>query len=415
MTNRPLRRFALPLLALCAWVLVLSLASRAGDFMKAVSVTYGEEQGVSPTQILRDERYAAEDGKENLPTQTIWKEEKNQQLADEAEGRFATAAVLTCFGSGDDLYPTAFLFGSWPARGDTQGIALDTAAANALWGGIGGPGQTVRWNGKTYALRGVFEGDKGLAMVQDGGDSETRYPNHLIQMYNTDDSNVIQMYNTNGGTVLDLPFLSWMLSAIAFLPGLILMAAILLRLLGRGWKLRYSPLLLSQYLLPGLAMSALTLWAAGFPWEIPAKMIPTRFSDLDFWAKLAGEMAGGVTGVLTNSMTSRDLALWTPVLFCLLALPIACGLTLAALRRAKAESLNTLLVGGLAAMVAAYGAAMVLGVNLDYPVLALPVLWLGADLALHTHGNLLKPKQERGEAYEALEASGEAALGSAGE
>lgn len=370
----------LPLAALLAWVLVLSLAHQAAPFMALTSVRYGEGEGKSPAQLVREERYAREDGSEDLPAQTLWREQKDQQLTDETAFRFTGVSLLTCFGSGDDLYPAAFRFGAMPIRGDTEGIALSVAAANALWGGVGAPGQAVKWNDKTYYLRGVFESDTPLAVVQDEENSEELYPNLLV-----DGPRV------GGGTTLDLPFLSWLLTAMAGLPGLLLALALLARILGRGWKLRFTPILLTRYFPAALLGCAATLWAAGFPWDIPAKLIPTRFSDLDFWGRLAGEVAGGVTGVLTSSMTARDLALWTPVLFCLLALPVACALTLAALRRAGADSLNALLAKGLSAMVITYGAAMALGVNLSYSVLALPVLWLTVDLALKYHQKKLQP------------------------
>ena len=369
--------------------------------MEVTSVRYGAEQGVSPAQLVREQRYALEDGREDPPARTAWKEQTGQSITDEAGGRSASVNLLTCFGSGDDLYPAPFLFGAMPVRGDAEGIALSQAAADALWGGTGAAGQTVHLGGKTYALRGVFKGDVPLAVVQDREDSEEIYPNLLVHGE-----------YSGGGTTLDLPFLSWLLSALAGLPGILLMAAIIIRILGRGWKLRYSPILLTQYILPALFMSALALWAGGFPWDIPAKLIPTRFSDLDFWGKLAGEIGNGVVGVLTGSMTQRDLALWTPVLFCLLVLPVACALVLAALGRAKAESLNALLAGGLISMGLTFGTAMALGVSLNYTVLALPVLWLAVDLALSAHKTLLKPKGERREAYET---PCQAALGDTGE
>lgn len=393
----------LPVAALLVWVLLLSFASQAGAFMEVTGVRYDEEQGVSPAQLVREQRYAIEDGREDLPTQTAWKEQANQMMTDESGDRSAPVNLLTCFGSGDDLYPAPFLFGSMPVRGDVDGIALSKAAANALWGGTGAAGQTVRLNGKTYALRGVFEADTALAVVQDREDSEELYPNLLVRGERIG----------GGGTALDLPFLSWLLSTLAGLPGILLMAAILFRLIGRGWKLRYSPLLLSQYVLPALAMGVLALLAAGFPWDIPAKMIPTRFSNLDFWGKLAEEVGSGVVGVVTHSMTVRDLALWTPVLFCLILLPIACALTLAASSRARAASLNALLAGGMISMGLTFGLALAFDVNLSYSVLALPVLWLAVDLALFTHDKLLKPKRER--RSDNVEAPYQAALGDTGE
>lgn len=389
---KPLTGLFLLLLALCVWGIVLLCAQQAGDWMGSTSVWYPEGQGRSPADLVRDQRYAAEDGKEVGTIQTLWKEESAQTITDETGARIASLTVFTCFGSGDDLYPASFLYGGWPAQGDTEGIALDQSAASALWGSMGQIGQRVRWNGSSYFLRGVFEGKQGLALVQDGADSETRYPNLLFRARSDSKDAPIQ----TGGTQLDLPLLAWLLSALAALPGLLCMAALLLRLLRRGWKLHSYSFLFIFYMPIAIACTALALWAAGFPWEIPAKLIPTRLSDLDFWGRLAGELGSGILGQLTQGLGVRDLALFVPAFFCLVLSPLACALMLAAFRRARAVTLPMLLLGALSSMICGYALALTLGLESIRTLLALPALWLVCDFVLTAQNTFLLPRRDTG-------------------
>ena len=47
--------------------------------------------------------------------------------------------------------------------------------------------------------------------------------------------------------------------------------------------------------LPMLAVGAAAIsWVAGFPWTVPERFLPTRWSDGSFWSELANSVLDGV-------------------------------------------------------------------------------------------------------------------------
>lgn len=405
-SNRATRWTAvLGALALCAWVLAAFAAQRAGSFSGVVSARWtGEGAGVSPTQLQQAERWAEEDGREDSPSVTLWREHSGQTIAGDG-GSTALAGVLEGYGEGADLYPALFRSGGYPSRGDAAGCAVDEALASALWGSTDVLGSALDWEGKTYYVRGVFRGTAGLLLTQAADDDETAFCRMLLRTPGGSTAeaarNFLDQNGWGGAQVLDLPLLSWLLTALAALPGLLLAAALLGRLLGRMWKLRYSPLLLIQIILPVFAFGAVILWGMGFPWEIPGSIIPTRWSDFDFWSRLWGQLAGGIQGVFTSALTRRDLALWPSFLACVLLTAGACGLTLMAVSRMRLDRGRAFILWALGDMAVLFLLAAALsgqgGVALSRGMWLLPLLFLAGDCALRAHERWLRPRKERGE------------------
>lgn len=409
-------------LALLAWVAALFFAQRAADFSAGVSVRWtGEGAGVSPAQLLQAERWAREDGRENPPAATLWQEKADRSVTDETGERSAAATHLECYGDAAEFYPETLLAGSYPSREDAAGCIIDEAVASGIWGSASVVGQRLKLDGRTYSVRGVFKGDSGLILTQGEGDSAQTYGNLLLRLPDgggeTEARAWLSQNGFSGGEVLDLPFLSWCLGALSCLPALLLGLGLLLRVLRRGWRLKYSPVLLAQYIPIGIAFGALALWGMGFPWDLPDKVIPTRWSDFDFWSRLAGQASASLRAVFTSALSARDLAIWPAFLACVLTTAAACALVILAAERVRVDSGGTLLAAGLGAMVATFLLAAAFsaagGVELTRSVWVLPLIWLAADGALRVHERRLRPRtEERSECREALpEAVRETSLG----
>lgn len=388
-----LSRWLSALLFLCAWMAALCFAQQCGPLTQGAAVRWtGAGAGVSPADLCQAERWAAEDGSTSFPDLVLWQEQENQMLTDQTGERSTPVRLLTVFGQADLLWPGAFLRGGWPIRGDIQGIALDEAAAAALWGSTDVLGETVEWNGNTYTVRGVFQGDDGLALIQTEESSTQAMDRAILQFQDggggTETTAWLSQNGFPVGQVTDLPLLGWVLNSLAALPGLALGVVLLLRLGERLWRLRRSPLLLSQCLIPVLAAGGLTLWVLGFPWKIPDRLIPTRWSDFDFWTALAGELTEELWTAVSGAMGARDGLLWPAALGCLVWALAACAL-LAPAGRLRPETGTGLLL----ACLGAAGSVFVL--TLLFARLGggapgrtwwlLPPLWLASDYGLRRH------------------------------
>lgn len=214
-----LSRWLPALLFLCAWMAALCFAQQCGPLTQGAAVRWtGEGAGVSPADLCQAERWAAEDGSTTFPDLVLWQEQENQILTDRTGERSTPVRLLTVFGQAELLWPGAFLRGGWPVRGDIQGIALDEAAAAALWGSTDVLGETVEWNGNTYAVRGVFRGDDGLALIQTEESSIQAMDRAMLQFQDggggTETTAWLSQNGFPVGQVTDLPLLGWILNSL---------------------------------------------------------------------------------------------------------------------------------------------------------------------------------------------------------
>ena len=142
--------FLLATLTLISWLGASFLAQHAGELSHGAVIRWKAGGGISPVQLLRAERYAREDGGAAVPAAALWREHREGYVEGGAGRCSTSAAVLELFGDGGEVWPAAFRYGNYPAKGDETGCAVDEAAADALWGSARVVGPAVLWKGKTY-------------------------------------------------------------------------------------------------------------------------------------------------------------------------------------------------------------------------------------------------------------------------
>lgn len=346
--------FLLATLTLISWLGASFLAQRAGELSRGAVIRWEAGGGISPVQLLRAERYAREDGGAAVPTAALWREHREGYVEGGAGRCSTSAAVLELFGDGGEVWPAAFRYGNYPARGDETGCAVDEAAADALWGSARVVGQAVLWKGKTYYVRGVMKGSGGLLLGQGGEDAEP-WPN------------------------------------------------LLLRLFQRGRALTAAPLLLVCYLPPALLGAGTVLWCAGAPWSVPERFIPTRWSDFEFWVRLFSGGMEKLRGYLTLAAVQRDLRYGALAAGCALLSLTALALAVLAAERAGVRTERVFAVRPCAVWALTFGIALVFapfgGVKVERPLWLLPAAWLLSDWCLERHRRFWdrRREEERGD------------------
>lgn len=346
--------FLLATLTLISWLGASFLAQRAGELSRGAVIRWEAGGGISPVQLLRAERYAREDGGAAVPAAALWREHREGYVEGGAGRCSTSAAVLELFGDGGEVWPAAFRYGNYPARGDETGCAVDEAAADALWGSARVVGQAVLWKGKTYYVRGVMKGSGGLLLGQGGEDAEP-WPN------------------------------------------------LLLRLFQRGRALTAAPLLLVCYLPPALLGAGTVLWCAGAPWSVPERFIPTRWSDFEFWVRLFSGGMEKLRGYLTLAAVQRDLRYGALAAGCALLSLTALALAVLAAERAGVRTERVFAVRACAVWALTFGIALVFapfgGVKVERPLWLLPAAWLLSDWCLERHRRFWdrRREEERGD------------------
>ena len=346
--------FLLATLTLISWLGASFLAQHAGELSHGAVIRWKAGGGISPVQLLRAERYAREDGGAAVPAAALWREHREGYVEGGAGRCSTSAAVLELFGDGGEVWPAAFRYGNYPARGDETGCAVDEAAADALWGSARVVGQAVLWKGKTYYVRGVMKGSGGLLLGQGGEDAEP-WPN------------------------------------------------LLLRLFQRGRALTAAPLLLVCYLPPALLGAGTVLWCAGAPWSVPERFIPTRWSDFEFWVRLFSGGMEKLRGYLTLAAVQRDLRYGALAAGCALLSRTALALAVLAAERAGVRTERVFAVRACAVWALTFGIALVFapfgGVKVERPLWLLPAAWLLSDWCLERHRRFWdrRREEERGD------------------
>ena len=330
---RRLKQAGLCVLALCTlllWYSAEAAQKQAAWFDGSVSVRWEEGAGVSPRQIDRVLDWQREDGG-TPPPLALWKTHENQHLYGDLHPAPAAGEVLEYYGEITRLLPCRFRSGFWP--GDRQGCVIDEGIAYFLWGDAEDVlGRTLRWNEETWYVRGVMEETSGLAVFPAEETNETPFSGLWLDL-SADSSGslgaeqLLQKYQLPVGTATDLGLFVWLSGVMAALPAVLLWGWIMLRIAVRLWRLRYTRMLLFLTLPMLAAGAAAVSWAAGFPWTVPERFLPTRWSDGSFWSELASSVLDGVLTMFRTPPAPWEVVFWTGFFRCA-ALAVPAGIFL---------------------------------------------------------------------------------------
>ena len=327
---RKAKLVGLCVLGLCTLLLWDSLAGHQRQtlwFDDCVSVCWRDGTGVSPRDLSRALEWQREDGG-TPPPLALWRVQSDQMLYGDLHPAPATGEVLEYYGEVACLLPRQFRSGYWP--GDRQGCVIDVEAAYILWGSCDGVlGRPLQWNGNTWYVRGILEGMDGLAVFPADETSETAFSGLWLDLSATEGGSIaaeqiLRAYQMPIGDITDLGMFAWIAKMMAALPASLLWGWLMLRIASRLWRLRHTRMLL-LFSVPPLALTAAAAsWAAGFPWTIPERFLPTRWSDGSFWSELAGSILDGILSVFQMPPAIWETLFWNDFFCCaMLCIPAA--------------------------------------------------------------------------------------------
>lgn len=194
-------------------------------------------------------------------------------------GRNQLTTVITAEGDPSLLFQQGSLVeGRWPGPGE---CVIDGESAQRLWGGVF-TGQKIIHEERSYIVSGVVESVRPLLLIPAGAKVSYRYINHRIPTDVPFAAQELDRLRTKAGipepaTRTDLDWGCSALRAIALVPpwGMAMYAAmVLFRHIFNKKSLRAA----------GLVVTApLCAKALGVPNLITPDMLPTRWSEFNFW------------------------------------------------------------------------------------------------------------------------------------
>ena len=382
MKKRSKRGYLLGILALLLWCLALCLAARLGEQTKSVSFRWAQGEGISPAAVLRQEKIAREDQMEEIPDIVIWKLQEEKTVSNQEQSREASTQLFSVFGAAERIAQAPLLKGAYPARSDIEGCIVSKGLAEAIWGNTDALGLTIALEGKLYYVRGVSDTAENQLLVQLEGDSQQLCENLEIlfpgETTMTKAESYLAAADWSPAERFNSPILQWLIDILSHLPQLALAALLLVSLITKGWQLRHYKRLLLGYLPLGLGGSALALFALGKP-NIPAELIPTKWSDFEFWQRLFSGAAGQWSSWFSQQRAGRDTALLYLTMAVLLLLAIAVPILLAACKNIQITTLEEAVVTCIGILLVIYAGTKLFSsiatINWSIGAYAMPCIW----------------------------------------
>ena len=319
------------LLAAVLWCFACSFYSTAINHCTSVSIKW-EKGGVSPSELIRQQTYARQDGAGNQPEATLWQTYPEQEIM-ASDKKKIKADIVAAFGDCGDIVSSMLTAGAYPARSDESGCAVSTGLAFSLWGSTNVIGMPVKVEGKQFYVRGIFEEEEPRLFLQAQADSEKLLSNMQLTFTGPGAGERAGQYLSSAGfpegRILDLTLFAWVLGMIFRLPAVILAIGILGRVIGLGKRLCRYPLLLAVYLLIAFGICAVLWFCIELP-EFPSEFIPTMWSDFEFWGNLFKEQGKNMVSWIAAGPVFRDMELWISSFMAVLLSVCASAFTAAA-------------------------------------------------------------------------------------
>ena len=390
------------LLALIFWCLAASQNGMIRKLSGSVSVRW-DTGGASPAALLKYESYAREDGAVKQPEATLWQQGARQTVSD-GEYRELDSSIITVFGKCEEVTSAQMLHGSFPAWSDTEGCAVSSGLAFALWGGVDVLGMPIYIGNEVLYIRGVYDASGNNTLLRQArSDSDTALANMQLRFpeggNREEAENWLKSTGLGGGTVLDLPFLGWACGAMLEIPVILLVGYIFIRLISRARGLRHYPLLLLRYIPLALVIAAGTVLCMN-SLSIPARLIPTMWSNFDFWKSLFSGFFGNIKVWLAAESSMRDMELWPKVLILIFLTPLSAALMIISAKIVRIHSYKYLLVYCSAYMAALCAVSMIVSaagdVAFNKAMYLVPCIWISAECLLSMHEtHITEPELER--------------------
>lgn len=225
--------------------------------------------------------------------------------------RTAQTTAISFSGDAMSVWPADYITGNAPGQLDTNGIAVSKALAHRLWGSVNVIGMRVYVNDVPRTVRGVFAGETDLALLSYHIEYTGQYwtaaelaggPAHPTR-------NCAESFAISAGLGLPNHILMNGPGAIsrvmAFSP-LILLAVYALGLLVKFTQKYYPKAIAPIFIAGGLLLAILlpAMFNALPPW-----LIPTQFSDFQFWGNLISQAQDSFREFLSATPMQRDIEL----------------------------------------------------------------------------------------------------------
>lgn len=304
------------LIIFLAWTLCLAQAQKIQQWSHTVEIRY---EGYDTTmKALQDiQKSEQESDKKLINNMTAWTQDKDKKAVNQELSKSMNVDVLEIYGDLNQLLPRDKIIGQSLRLGDEEGIVISRDIAEQLWGNTDVIGKCLTLEEEDYIIRGIISEDTSQVVRSMKGSEETEGKLTIsgLRLDFIDNENINQQvdvfrnkYYLPEGVVINLSLMSILVSQLAFLPGWLVgfwALAKVYRLIYQYYEYWVATIILT---LCTLVVTGLVLEIMQFAVHIPTYLIPGRWSDFEFWSRLADTFAANRKSI--NALPTFAPDLW---------------------------------------------------------------------------------------------------------
>ncbi|WMJ89937.1 ABC transporter permease [Anaerocolumna sp. MB42-C2] len=261
----------------------------------AVSIRFSTG-GVSDRTINKALKNEKLKGNSDIPEVTAWLFIKEAEIKNKDLYRTQKVSVVMTSGNMAFTVPMTLASGNYVYRQDKKGCLIDTKTSYLLFGTEFAVGNTVTYNKKDYIVRGVVRAEYPVLLIQGSGNIK-EYPNLELgykdkQMGETfAEEFLLANQMADNATIIDGYFYGRIIYSLINLPLWIFFFCICCKIynviyqISKKQKAGLFFLYIGILLIILIGFGFILYRITGNPFFIPDKLIPSKWSDFDYWTE----------------------------------------------------------------------------------------------------------------------------------
>lgn len=262
-------------------------------------------------QELQEMEKSEEEQKQPLPF-SAFTQLDGRPVKSALYGRSTQADILLFYGDLRRIVQAGMPQGSFVSSADAAGCALDRETAFALWGSDRVVGEKLVFEEKEYTVRAVLDSPSGTVAIPLSQGMGHSLSVLMLGAAGERDAQLSaqEFYGRHGLSAPDvLSTGSWHQPLARFfclLPALPMLCLLLAGMVRELWGMRETPVLCALWSLLVLAAVAALLLLSGVRLSFPKSLVPTRWSDFEFWGRLLRGFFENLRSVLLAPVLAPD-------------------------------------------------------------------------------------------------------------
>ena len=328
-------RFIILIFGISLWVVAIINQAYLLDYHSAVSVRYQEPVVTSQEMdAITRGMIAKEDN--HIPEVTLWHRAEAVAITNEAINTSLSIGLITVAGDMTKVYPDSLLYGGYLSKVDNTGCVIDRNTAYKLFHTENAVGLTLSLADKEYIVRGIMReiGSNAMIIQEEiqmifSHTEGIRYSCMELVFSDTEDAKRLaeSFLITNGlgtpTTYMDGYRYQRISELLIHIPLWLSALLLILYLARKVNRLKSSRVLFVSGWLGIILLSAILIQITKVHFHYSSSMLPTRWSDFDFWGNQWKLFIHSLSGREGSIQYYKDMALERRMVFVVVGVILA--------------------------------------------------------------------------------------------